>query len=115
MAGKTSIAIHGEDFWLNGAPTYAGRTWMGHRVEGLLLNSRMVQATFDDLNPDTRARWAYPDTGRWDPERSVQAFLDMLPVYRQHGLLAVPVPCQRGSSGGCSPAHPSAYSSFSTR
>ncbi len=113
MAGKTSIAIHGEDFWINGAPTYAGRTWMGHRIEGLLLNSRMVQATFDDLNPDTRARWAYPDTGRWDPERNVQEFLDMLPVYRQHGLLAVTVNCQGGSPEGYSRAQPWENSAFS--
>ena len=88
MPGQTRIEIRGSDFWINGAPTYAGRTWAGHRVERLLLNARMVQATFDDLNPDTRDRWAYPDTGRWDPERSVQEFLAMLPAYRRHGLRA---------------------------
>jgi hypothetical protein len=87
VAGQTRIEIRGADFWLNDAPTYAGRTWAGQRIEGLLLNARMVQATFDDLNPDTRDRWAYPDTGRWDPERNVGEFLAMLPVYRQHGLL----------------------------
>jgi hypothetical protein len=68
MPGRTRVEIRGEDFCINGDPTYAGRTWRGHRIEGPLLNSRMVQATFDDLNSETRARWAYPDTGEWDPE-----------------------------------------------
>ena len=40
-------------FHINGQPTYAGRTWQGHKIEGLLLNSRMVQGIFDDLNPET--------------------------------------------------------------
>ncbi len=33
-----------------------------HKIEGLLFNSRMVQGIFDDLNPETVSRWAYPDT-----------------------------------------------------
>lgn len=61
-----------------------------------------MQATFDDLNPATRGRWAYPDTGCWERERNVQEFLAMLPVYRQHGLLAVTVNCQGGSPEGYS-------------
>ena len=69
MTGQTTVAIRGEDFWINGAPTDAGRSWNGHRIEGLLLNARMVQAIFDDVNPATRGRWAYPDTAEWDPER----------------------------------------------
>ena len=113
MPPSTTVSIHGEDFWINGAPTYAGRTWMGHRIEGLLLNARMVQAIFDDLNPDTRQRWAYPDTGRWDPERNVQEFLAMLPVYRQYGLLAVTVNCQGGSPEGYSREQPWENSAFS--
>ena len=35
----------------DGKPTYAGRTYNGMKVEGLLLNSRMVQGVFDDRNP----------------------------------------------------------------
>ena len=113
MPGQTSISIQGEDFWVNGAPTYAGHTWLGHRIEGLLLNARMVQAVFDDLNPATRPRWAYPDTGRWDAERNVQESLAMLPVYRQHGLLAVTVNCQGGSPEGYSREQPWENSAFS--
>ena len=79
---KTAISIKGEDFYINGQPTYAGRVWNGHRVEGLLLNTRLVQATFDDLNPQTAARWAYADTGKWDAERNVREFIAAMPVAR---------------------------------
>lgn len=95
--GKTRVEIRGEDFWIDGRPTYPGRVWRGNRIEGLLLNARMVQATFDDLNPDTRGRWAYPDTGVWDPERNTDEFVGMLPEYRRHGLLAVSLNLQGGS------------------
>jgi hypothetical protein len=101
-AGNTVLTIVGADFHLNGRPTYAGRTWNGHRIEGLLLNSRMVQATFDDLNPETRERWAYPDTGKWDPERNVREFIAALPEWKARGLLAVTVNFQGGSPEGYS-------------
>jgi hypothetical protein len=100
MAGKTRVEIRGEDFWIDGAPTYAGRAWRGHRIEGLLLNSRMVQATFDDLNPDTRHLWAYPDTGEWDPERNVRELVAMVPEYRRYGLLGVTINLQGGHPRG---------------
>lgn len=102
----TTVAIAGEDFLIDGRPTYAGRFWRGHRIEGLLLNSRMVQATFDDLNPATRDRWQYPDTGRWDPDRNLSEFLAMLPIYRQYGLLAITVNLQGGSPEGYSRHQP---------
>ena len=66
---QTVVSIAGEDFHLNGRPTYPGRVWRGHRIEGLLLNTRLVQAIFDDLNPATVQRWAYADTGKWDAAR----------------------------------------------
>jgi hypothetical protein len=99
---KTVLTITGEDFQINGKPTYAGRTWNGHRIEGLLLNSRMVQATFDDLNPETAPRWAYPDTGKWDAERNVREFIAAMPEWRSRGLLAVTVNFQGGSPEGYS-------------
>ncbi len=99
---KTLVSIVGEDFHINGKPTYAGRTWNGHRVEGLLLNSRMVQATYDDLNPETARRWAYADTGQWDAERNVREFLAAMPEWKRHGLLAVTVNFQGGSPEGYS-------------
>jgi hypothetical protein len=74
----------------------------------------MVQATFDDLNPATRERWRYPDTGVWDPERNVREFIAMLPTYRQHGLLAVTVNFQGGSPEGYSRDQPWENSAFSS-
>lgn len=99
---KTAVSIVGEDFHINGRPTYPGRHWNGHRIEGLLLNSRMVQAIFDDLNSETVTRWAYPDTGLWDPERNVREFISAIPEWRRHGLLAVTVNFQGGSPEGYS-------------
>lgn len=105
MAGKTTVAIRGEDFAVNGEPTYAGRVFEGKRVEGLLFNVRAVQATFDDENwPQTRyydtemgrRSFAYPDTCRWDPDRNTTEFCAALPAWRRHGLLAVTLCFQGG-------------------
>lgn len=103
---RTTVAIVGEDFHINGKPTYAGRTWRGHRVEGLLFNSRMVQGIFDDLNTNTVARWAYPDTGRWDAERNTREFIAAMPEWRRYGLLAFTINLQGGSPQGYSREQP---------
>lgn len=105
-AGKTQVSIVGEGFHLNGRLTYAGRVWNGHRIEGRLFNSRMVQAAFDDLNPETAQRWAYADTGKWDAERNVREFIAALPEWHRHGLLAVTVNFQGGSPEGYSKTQP---------
>lgn len=97
MAGTTHIEVQGESWLINGALTYCGREFEGNRIEGLLLNSRMANAVFDDRNPATRALWAYPDTGEWDADRNTDEFIAALPTYRQHGLLAVTVNLQGGS------------------
>jgi hypothetical protein len=97
---STEIAIEGEKFLINGAPTYEGRVFRDWPIEGLLMNNRVVQATFDDENPETRQRWAYPDTGVYDPERNVREFMEALPAYREAGLLAVTVNFQGGNPQG---------------
>lgn len=94
---QTQITVEGDQFLINGRPTYEGREYRGSRIEGLLMNSRMVQATFDDENPRTRQLWAYPDAQVWDPERNVGEFLAAMPEWRAHGLLAVTLCLQ----GGC--------------
>ena len=99
-ARKTEVSIQGDAFLINGKPTYAGRTWKGHRVEGLLFNARLVQGIFDDLNPETRPMWAYPDIKRWDPERNTREFLAAMPAWRRHGLLAITINLQGGSPQG---------------
>ena len=103
---KTTVSITGEDFHINGKATYAGRAWRGHRIEGLLMNSRMVQATFDDRNPETAKRWAYTDTGTWDAERNVRDFIAAIPEWKARGLLAVTVNFQGGSPEGYSRQQP---------
>jgi hypothetical protein len=106
MGGKTEVSIHGDMFHINDQPTYAGRTWRGQRIEGLLLNSRMVQGIFDDLNPQTVQRWAYPDTGRWDPDRNTREFLEAMPTWRAAGLLGFTINLQGGSPEGYSREQP---------
>jgi len=109
---ETTVAIDGEDFLVNGRPTHEGRTDDGHRVEGLLFNSRMIQALFDDDNVDTRDNWAYPDTGAYDPERNVREFRAALPAWRAHGLDAVTVNLQCGSPEGYSDEQPWTVSAY---
>ena len=105
-ARQTAVSIKGNAFHINGRPTYEGRTWSGHKIEGLLMNSRMVQGIFDDLNPETASRWAYPDTGKWDADRNTREFVEAMPEWRRHGLLCAVVNLQGGSPEGYSRAQP---------
>ena len=94
----TDVSISGTEFLINDQPTYAGRTFEGHKVQGLLFNLRVVQATFDDANPATRERWAYPDTGEWDPQRNVTEFCAALESWRDHGVLGFTMNFQGGGA-----------------
>lgn len=109
---RTEVAIRGDAFLINGEPTYKGRTWNGKKVEGLLMNSRMVQGTFDDLNPETVGKWKYPDTGKWDADRNTREFVAAMPECRRHGLLAVTLNLQGGSPQGYSKDQPWHNSAF---
>jgi hypothetical protein len=95
---KTQLALDGDKFLINNRYTYRGRIWNGRLIEGLLLNSRMIQGIFDDECPETVHNWKYPDTGVWDPDRNTAEFCAALPEYRKHGLLAVTVGLQGGGS-----------------
>ena len=99
MASVVSIRDGG--FCINGAPTYAGRSWRGYRIEGRLFNSRTANAIADDENPSTRGAWAYAD-GDWDAEHNTREFIAALPAYRAHGLQAVCLNVQGGSPQGYS-------------
>jgi hypothetical protein len=103
---RTEVGIRGDMFTINGKPTYAGRTWNGHKIEGLLFNSRMVQGIFDDLNPETVHLWAYPDTKKWDAERNTREFIAAMPSWREHGMLAFTINLQGGSPQGYSKNQP---------
>lgn len=108
---RTTVAIEGENFLINGTPTYSGRQFNGHSIEGLLLNSRMVQGVFDDLNPETRERWNYPD-GPWDPDRNTSEFIAAMPTWRKAGLAAFTINLQGGSPEGYSKDQPWNNSAF---
>jgi hypothetical protein len=98
---SANVTIEDGAFRIDGRPTYPGRSWKGHRIEGRLFNSRMANAIADDENPATRGAWAYAD-GDWDAERSTAEFIASLPAYRAHGLLAVCINLSGGSPQGYS-------------
>ena len=103
---NTIVDIVEDAFYINGEITYAGRYFEDKKIEGLLLNSRMVQGIFDDRNPDTVSQWSYPDTGKWDAERNTREFLAAMPTWREHGILAFTINLQGGSPEGYSKAQP---------
>lgn len=112
--GKTIVSIQDDRFFINGKPTYNKMYWNGFRIEGLLLNSRMVQGIFDDLNPETVKNWIYPDTRKWDPDRNTDEFVSAMEKWHSHGLLSFTINLQGGSPQGYSSAQPwhnSAYNS----
>lgn len=92
----TTVSIAGTEFLIDGVPTYHGRTFEDAKIQGMLFNVRAVQAIFDDANPETRVHWAYPDTGRWDPDRNTDEFCQALPSWKEHGILAFSVDLQGG-------------------
>ncbi|WP_223815761.1 hypothetical protein [Adhaeribacter rhizoryzae] len=104
--GRTVVSIKDDAFYLNGRRTYENRTWQGYKIQGLLMNGRMVQGIFDDHNPETRQRWKYPDTGTWDPERNTNEFIAAMPAWRQKGLLNFTINLQGGSPEGYSKEQP---------
>lgn len=110
----TEVRIEGEQFLVNGEPTYKGRVWNGHKIEGLLMNSRMVQGIFDDLNPATRDMWAYPDTAIWDANRNTAEFIAAMPEWRAHGLIGFTINLQGGSPQGYSKDQPWHNSAITT-
>ena len=97
---RTTVTIEGEQFLIDGTLTYKGRYWEGYRIEGLLMNSRMVQGIFDDMNPETTVRWKYPDTGQWDADRNTSEFVNAMDAWHAHGLLSFTINLQGGSPMG---------------
>ncbi|MFR9496748.1 MAG: glycoside hydrolase family 43 protein [Rikenellaceae bacterium] len=102
LAQKTELTIQGDAFYINGRPTYEGRYWNGHKVEGLLMNSRMVQGLFDDItnSQEAAARFAYPDTKEWDANRNTREFVAAMEEWHSYGLLAFTLNLQGGSPMG---------------
>jgi len=110
---RTVVTIKNDQFFINDQITYAGRSWKGNRIEGLLMNSRMVQGVFDDMNPETIGNWIYQDTRKWDPDRNTDEFILNMKNWADQGLLSFTINLQGGSPRGYSqdqPWHNSAYS-----
>jgi hypothetical protein len=97
---QTIVSIKGEKFYINNQPSYKGRIWNGHSIEGLLMNSRMVQGIFDDQNPGTIGQWKYPDTQKWDANRNTSEFIKAMDEWYSKGLLAFTINLQGGSPVG---------------
>ena len=97
---KTVVSIQHDEFYINGRPTYEGRYWNGNKIHGLLINSRMVQGIFDDLNSETRQLFVYPDTKKWDPDRNTDEFVAAMDEWHAHGLNAFTLNLQGGSPVG---------------
>lgn len=95
-----TVSIDDGRFLVDGVPTYQGRYWKGNRVEGLLLNARLVQGIFDDANPETRDLFRYPDTGDWNPDRNTGEFVAAMPVWASYGLNSFTLNMQGGSPTG---------------
>ncbi len=97
---RTHLEIKENQFYINGDLTYKDRYWNGHKVEGLLMNSRMVQGIYDDLNPESVDRFKYPDTGEWDPNRNTNEFIAAMEAWKNHGMIAFTLNLQGGSPMG---------------
>ena len=112
---QTELAIDGETFLINNKPTYPGRQWRGHKIEGLLMNTRMVLGFFDDKNPETVSNWNYPDTKQWDPARNTREFLAAMPEWRRHGVLSFTLNMQGGNPRGYAGQQPWVTGAFTPR
>jgi len=97
---KTKINIIEDRFLINNEITYKGKYFKEKSIEGLLFNSRMVNAIFDDENNFTKKLWKYPDTNIWDPERNTTEFIKMLPIYKSYGLISFTLNLQGGAPLG---------------
>eukprot|EP01084_Bolivina_argentea_P194601 333914_1 len=92
---KTAVTIKQQNFYINGDITYKNAAYK--KVQGLLLNSRLVQGIFDDYNTSTVHNWQYPYTKKWDPMRNTQEFIGNMTKWRQHNLLSFTLGLQGGN------------------
>ena len=100
ISSNNVVSIKGEKFLINGKETYKGLKWQGYSIEGLLMNSRMVQGIFDDLNPKSVDLWKYPDTQKWDANRNTSEFIKAMDEWYSMGLNSFTINLQGGSPVG---------------
>jgi hypothetical protein len=82
-AGKTKLSIVDGKWHLNGTITYPGS-----RAEGLLMNTRMVNATFEDAKRP-----------EFDPEANANEFIVQIPDYVASGVQPFTLNLQGGMPG----------------
>ncbi|MGQ9506185.1 MAG: hypothetical protein ACUVQR_14890 [Thermogutta sp.] len=80
---RTVVSVNGPRWLINGHVTYPNTP-----AEGLLMNVRMVNATFEDRNRTD-----------FDPEANTDRFLSYLPDYVAHGIRAITLNLQGGNPG----------------
>jgi CubicO group peptidase (beta-lactamase class C family) len=80
---RTSVSLVGGRWHVNGAITYPGAP-----AEGLLMNVRAVNATFEDANRRD-----------FDPDANTRDFLTAIPHYVAHGVRAFTLNLQGGFPG----------------
>ena len=90
------VSVDGDRFYIDGAPTYHDFEGVRPEALGRLMNTRMVQATFEDENPDTVDLFRYPDGSPFDPDRQTDELIAELSSYRRHGVLGITVNLQGG-------------------
>ncbi len=112
---STEISIEGDKFLVNGIPTNEKVTFRGVSIEGLMMNSRMANAVFDDDNEFTRHLWAYTDNEKWDADRNTNELVEMLPTYMSKGLSCINVNLQGASPLGYYKSNPDGLSDLMTR
>lgn len=112
---RTKLSITGNQFYINDQLTYKGRYWNGNKIEGLLMNSRMVQGIFDDSNSTTSQQFAYSDTNTWDAERNTNEFIAAMSEWKSKGLLAFTLNLQGGSPTGYGNSQPWVNSAFDAK
>jgi CubicO group peptidase (beta-lactamase class C family) len=92
----TEVAIKNGRWHINGAVTNPGSA-----AEGLLMNVRMVNATFEDRNPET-------SKPGFDADANNAEFIAQIPDYARHGVNAFTL-CLQGGMPGYEGALNSAY------
>ncbi len=88
----TQVSIAGDQWLINGAPTNPGTA-----AEGLLMNVRMVNATFEDTHKPN-----------FDPEANTDRFIAAIPDYTAQGVNAFTL-CLQGGMPGYEGARNSAF------
>ena len=81
---------------MDGKLTYSDFPDAKPEALGRLMNSRMVQATFEDENPETAKLFVYADGSPLDLNRQTNEFIAALPEYRRYGVIACTVNFQGG-------------------